>query len=230
MSRLRPYGSYGTDAPWVPWLWLAIGVLYVVLAVCGIVWWNVSAWGNAIVAIVAVVFVAGAGVYWHTTLRGKFAVWRDILEQPRPPSRVLDMGCGRGAVAIMTALPSPDAAFELVTASMSIHNIHSAAGRARAIDQAGHLTRGARQPSRGAIGTQSGYFVPDRHPRTCASSAAAPTAAHASGSTRPSSAVRPRSRGGTTSPPAGSVRPPTAPAPRPGDGRGRSCASRSADQ
>lgn len=36
----------------------------------------------------------------------------------------------------MTALPYPDAASPLVTASLSIHNIPSASGRAHAIDEA----------------------------------------------------------------------------------------------
>ena len=29
----RPEGDYGTAAPWVPWLWLGLGLLYLVLTV-----------------------------------------------------------------------------------------------------------------------------------------------------------------------------------------------------
>jgi hypothetical protein len=37
------------------------------------------------------------GVYLHTTRRGKFAVWAEILKKPnlRGDERVLDVGCGR---------------------------------------------------------------------------------------------------------------------------------------
>lgn len=55
------------------------------------------------------------------------------------------MDCGRAngvenrirfSTGDMTRLSSPDAAFDLVTASLSIHNIPSAAGRRKAIDEA----------------------------------------------------------------------------------------------
>jgi arsenite methyltransferase len=44
-------------------------------------------------------------IYLHTTRRGKFAVWADVLEalQLRGDEHVLDMGCGRGAVLAMAA-------------------------------------------------------------------------------------------------------------------------------
>jgi ubiquinone/menaquinone biosynthesis C-methylase UbiE len=43
--------------------------------------------------------------YLHTTRRGKFAVWAELLDglQLRGDERVLDMGCGRGAVLAMVA-------------------------------------------------------------------------------------------------------------------------------
>lgn len=45
------------------------------------------------------------GIFLHTTRRGKFAVWAEVLErlQLRGDERVLDMGCGRGAVMAMVA-------------------------------------------------------------------------------------------------------------------------------
>jgi SAM-dependent methyltransferase len=45
------------------------------------------------------------GIYLHTTRRGKFDVWADVLEdlQLRGDEQVLDMGCGRGAVLAMAA-------------------------------------------------------------------------------------------------------------------------------
>ena len=49
--------------------------------------------------------LATVATYLHTTRRGKFAVWAELLNelQPRGDERVLDMGCGRGAVLAMVA-------------------------------------------------------------------------------------------------------------------------------
>jgi arsenite methyltransferase len=49
--------------------------------------------------------LAVLGFYLHTTLRGKFVVWADLLDQLhlRGDERILDMGCGRGAVLLMAA-------------------------------------------------------------------------------------------------------------------------------
>lgn len=48
-------------------------------------------------------------VYLHTTLRGKFEVWAEILEslEVRGDEQVLDAGCGRGAVTAMVAKLTP---------------------------------------------------------------------------------------------------------------------------
>ena len=45
------------------------------------------------------------GFYLHTTLRGKFVVWAELLDQLnlRGDERILDLGCGRGAVLLMAA-------------------------------------------------------------------------------------------------------------------------------
>ena len=45
------------------------------------------------------------GFYLHNTLRGKFVVWADLLDQLhlRGDERILDLGCGRGAVLLMAA-------------------------------------------------------------------------------------------------------------------------------
>jgi len=50
-----------------------------------------------LVLIVACIF--------HTTLRGKFLVWADLLDKLnlRGDERILDLGCGRGAVLLMAA-------------------------------------------------------------------------------------------------------------------------------
>jgi ubiquinone/menaquinone biosynthesis C-methylase UbiE len=54
----------------------------------------------------AAFFLANAASFLYTTRRGKFQVWDDILDdlQLAGDERVLDMGCGRGAV--LTAVAS----------------------------------------------------------------------------------------------------------------------------
>jgi SAM-dependent methyltransferase len=190
MGSRRPAGAYGIDAPWVPWLWADLGVVYAVLAVLAAVLWDVAAWATVIVAAVAAFFIAGAGLYLHASTRGKFVVWNGLFDGVAPPPRrILDLGCGRGAVTIMaagrfpeaeidaldrwrgadrsgnshhaaaenarenarengvagrirfvtadvTAVPFPDLTFDLVTASLSIHNLRTAAERSTAIEEA----------------------------------------------------------------------------------------------
>jgi SAM-dependent methyltransferase len=43
--------------------------------------------------------------YLYATLRGKFVIWSELLNQlnPRGDERILDLGCGRGAVLLMAA-------------------------------------------------------------------------------------------------------------------------------
>jgi SAM-dependent methyltransferase len=188
-ARIRPRGKYGVDAPWVPWLWLGIGILGIALAVfCqtwGTGWWIiVTTWYFIALAAFGLI---GAALFWHASLRGKFLIWNRMLRRTPVPenARVLDLGCGHGAVAIMVAmrfptatvtgidlwrsidqsgnsieatrenlelngvgdritldtgdmtkLPYPDASFDLVTASLAIHNVPTAAGRREAIREA----------------------------------------------------------------------------------------------
>jgi ubiquinone/menaquinone biosynthesis C-methylase UbiE len=49
--------------------------------------------------------LAVLGFYLHSTLRGKFVVWADLLDKLglRGDERILDLGCGRGAVLLMAA-------------------------------------------------------------------------------------------------------------------------------
>ncbi|WEG10551.1 class I SAM-dependent methyltransferase [Microbacterium horticulturae] len=184
MNRARPLGDYGVDAPWVSWMLVGFGVIYLVLSGCAFWLWN-SPWFGIIIGVVGILMLVGAWLFWHTTRRGKFTVWREVLGEIPAAARVLDMGCGRGAVSIMAAqqfpraqvtgldlwrsvdqsgnspeaaesnarlndvadritfltgdmtqLPSPDASADLVTASLSIHNVPSAAGRMKAVDEA----------------------------------------------------------------------------------------------
>jgi len=92
----RPHGSYGIDAPYAPAFIAVMTVVVLVMAVMSGRWQT----------FVPVTFMlAVLGFYLHTTLRGKFVVWGDLLDQLhlRGDERILDMGCGRGAVLLVAA-------------------------------------------------------------------------------------------------------------------------------
>jgi len=57
----------------------------------------------------AAVLLASAGIYLHTTLRGKLRVWERELDRAalKGDERLLDLGCGRGAVLIEAARRLP---------------------------------------------------------------------------------------------------------------------------
>jgi arsenite methyltransferase len=59
----------------------------------------------AVTAHVAAFLLTTLGIYVHTTRRGKFLVWEEILDslRLRGDERILDVGCGRGAVLTMVA-------------------------------------------------------------------------------------------------------------------------------
>ena len=51
------------------------------------------------------VFLACEAFYLHGTLRGKFVLWAELMDRLslRGDERILDLGCGRGAVLLMAA-------------------------------------------------------------------------------------------------------------------------------
>lgn len=165
--------------------------LYLVLAILGITH-PTPLWIRISYGIGFIVFGVSALLFWYATLYGKFRTWATILDSLslQGTEQALDLGCGRGAVIIatalrlpqghatgidlwrsrdqtgnsasatlknaelndvaqritldtgdMTRLPYPDASFDLVTASVSIHNIPSAEGRARAVSEALRVLR-----------------------------------------------------------------------------------------
>src|SRR5262245_1378031 len=182
-STTRRRGSYGVDAPYAP---AFIGVGVIASLVGAIASRNAS-------AFVPVVFVTGVlSFYLHTTLRGKFVVWAGLLDELnlRGDERILDLGCGRGAVLLMvaerlttsravgvdlwrtidqsgysidatrqnavaegvadrvelhtgdmTALPFEANSFDVVGASLVIHNSGGRAGRAKLIEEAVRVLR-----------------------------------------------------------------------------------------
>ncbi|MEO7053203.1 MAG: class I SAM-dependent methyltransferase [Rhodanobacter sp.] len=100
MNTPRRNASYGIDAPCVPAL-MAAGLLTClgVIAFTPLHGWWLS----------TVILAALLAVYLHTTLRGKFVVWRELLDAQawRGNEQVLDLGCGRGAVLLMAAAYIP---------------------------------------------------------------------------------------------------------------------------
>ena len=92
-ARVDPQrrGSYGVDAPIVP-------VIFAVAMVVSIVNFAIS---PRLWMLLPLLFLLGcAATYLHTTRRGKFLVWAELLDQMglQGNERILDMGCGRGAV------------------------------------------------------------------------------------------------------------------------------------
>jgi arsenite methyltransferase len=92
----RRHGSYGIDAPYAPVFMAVMTVVFLVLAILSGRWQR----------FVPVTFMlAVLGFYLHNTLRGKFVVWAYLLDQLhlRGDERILDLGCGRGAVLLLAA-------------------------------------------------------------------------------------------------------------------------------
>jgi arsenite methyltransferase len=113
MSHPKPRGDYGFDAPYAPILMALGGVFLLALAVLGL--WdgevNLRRIAMAVLAPTAgaLWLFLNAAVYVHTTRRGKFAVWGEVLDRLalKGDERLLDIGCGRGAVLLMAARRLP---------------------------------------------------------------------------------------------------------------------------
>jgi len=97
-ERVTPHrrGSYGIDAPIAPVFMAVVAALEFTLAVIS---------GKAWMLLAGLFILTILGFYLHATLRGKFAVWAGMLDtlNLRGDERILDMGCGRGAVLLMAA-------------------------------------------------------------------------------------------------------------------------------
>jgi ubiquinone/menaquinone biosynthesis C-methylase UbiE len=104
----RRRGRYGVDAPGV----LAAMVVTAVVGLAGAVvgfavgWWPLGLG----LALVGGYFALTATTFTHTTRRGKFVVWAEELARLglTGDERVLDLGCGRGAIltAVARRLPA----------------------------------------------------------------------------------------------------------------------------
>src|SRR3954469_21501973 len=97
-ARVSPgrRGSYGVDAPFAPAFLTAMAVLYVVLAIIS---------GTRKFWVSAAFILAIDALYIYTTRRGKFVAWARLLGRLnlRGDERILDLGCGRGAVLLLAA-------------------------------------------------------------------------------------------------------------------------------
>jgi arsenite methyltransferase len=96
MLSARRKGFYGVDAPF---LLPVFGVLVLINLLEG--WHSGSIWPF----LAAGFLTACAGFGLYASLRGKFVVWSELLDglSLRGDERILDMGCGRGAVLLMAA-------------------------------------------------------------------------------------------------------------------------------
>jgi ubiquinone/menaquinone biosynthesis C-methylase UbiE len=96
LVHARRKGFYGIDAPY---LLPILGIFVLVNVLEG--WHSGTVWPYLAAAFLAA--CAGFGLY--ASLRGKFVVWAELLDglRLRGNERILDLGCGRGAVLLMAA-------------------------------------------------------------------------------------------------------------------------------
>ena len=121
-------GDYGYDAPYALIAFAAVGAACAVAAIASLA----SGPGGRftrILAFYAVFFLANALSFFYATRRGKFDVWDDILDalHLRGDERVLDMGCGRGAVLNATARRLTDGR----VTGVDLWSTHDQSGNAR---------------------------------------------------------------------------------------------------
>jgi len=95
-AQPRRRGSYGIDAPYAPAFMAAMTVVVLVMAIIS---------GHWQTFVPFTFMLAVLGFYLHSTLRGKFVVWAELLDQLNlhGDERIVDLGCGRGAVLLMAA-------------------------------------------------------------------------------------------------------------------------------
>src|SRR5689334_19725658 len=108
MSATEGRGDYGVDAPYAPILMALGGAALLALSVMRMVE------GGRLVGVIPPAFggtwlLLNAAVFVHTTRAGKFTVWSELLDQLalKGDERLLDIGCGRGAVLLMAAKRLP---------------------------------------------------------------------------------------------------------------------------
>jgi ubiquinone/menaquinone biosynthesis C-methylase UbiE len=110
MSSLPPRrGAYGFDAPYAPLLMALGGACLFALSVWGLCSGEMNSTPHAISifapGVAALWLFLNAGFFVYATRVGKFDVWAELLDrlELKGDERLLDIGCGRGAVLLMAA-------------------------------------------------------------------------------------------------------------------------------
>jgi arsenite methyltransferase len=96
-------GDYGFDAPYFP---VIFGFLSALAGFGAVMCWHQGERRLAIqFTLYFIFFLANTSSFLYTTRRGKFIEWERILNglHLRGDEKVLDMGCGRGAVLVAVA-------------------------------------------------------------------------------------------------------------------------------
>ena len=129
MARSRRQGDYGIDAPYVPLgfsLAALAGLVAMTIGFAGGPEWLVGPGFGF-----AVSFSLMAATYLFATRRGKHAVWAELLDQLelRGDERVLDVGCGRGAVLLLAAARVPRGR----AVGIDLWSAHDQSGNAEAV-------------------------------------------------------------------------------------------------
>jgi arsenite methyltransferase len=99
-AQPRRRGTYGIDAPYV------LGALAVMIVACLVMASITAIDSGSVRPFLPVLFMLTVAAFvLHTTLRGKFVAWAELLDKLglRGDERILDLGCGRGAVLLMAA-------------------------------------------------------------------------------------------------------------------------------
>lgn len=96
-------GEYGFDAPYVV---MVFGAICLLTAFAAVFFWSEGELRPAMrMAVLSLFFLGNTASFLYTTRRGKFIEWDRILDRAQlgGDERVLDMGCGRGAVLTAVA-------------------------------------------------------------------------------------------------------------------------------
>jgi arsenite methyltransferase len=103
VAAMERRGDYGYDAPYALVTFAAVGTACAIAAI--VAWRSQDGHLARMMGVYGGFFLANAFSFFYTTTRGKFQVWNEVLDalQLRGDERVLDMGCGRGAVLTAVA-------------------------------------------------------------------------------------------------------------------------------